>query len=153
MFDVGWSELLVIVVVALIAIGPKELPAVLRTVGQWTGKIRRMAAEFQGQFQEALREVEMADLQKQVKEVHENLTAPFDPLTMGEPAAKPASEVLPSQTTDQSAMTDQSVAAPPASPDATAIEVPAPGAAPVAAPSPDEKAAPVTPSDQGDRRA
>ena len=64
MFDIGWSELVVIAVVALIAIGPKELPGVLRTVGQYMGKIRRMASEFQGQFQEAMREAEMADLKK-----------------------------------------------------------------------------------------
>ena len=69
MFDIGWSELLVIGVVALIAIGPKELPAVLRSVGHWMGKIRRMAAEFQGQFQEAMREAEMADIKKQVDEM------------------------------------------------------------------------------------
>ena len=64
MFDIGWSELVVIAVVALIAIGPKELPGVLRMVGQWMGKARRMAGEFQGQFQEAMREAEMADLKK-----------------------------------------------------------------------------------------
>ena len=71
MFDIGWSELLVIAVVALIAIGPKELPGVLRMVGQWMGKARRMAAEFQGQFQEAMREAEMADLKKSFDEVRE----------------------------------------------------------------------------------
>lgn len=64
MFDIGWGELIVIGVVALIAIGPKELPGVLRTVGHWVGKMRRMANEFQGQFQEALREAELADLKK-----------------------------------------------------------------------------------------
>ena len=71
MFDIGWSELLLIAVVALVAIGPKELPGVLRMVGQWIGKARRMAAEFQGQFQEALREAEMADLKKSFDEVRE----------------------------------------------------------------------------------
>ena len=64
MFDIGWSELVVIGVVALIAIGPKELPGVLRMVGQWMGKSLRMAAEFQGQFNEAMREAEMADIKK-----------------------------------------------------------------------------------------
>jgi sec-independent protein translocase protein TatB len=64
MFDIGWSELVVIAVVALIAIGPKELPGVLRMVGQWMGKARKMAAEFQGQFNEAMREAEMADVKK-----------------------------------------------------------------------------------------
>jgi len=71
MFDIGWSELVLIGVVALIAIGPKELPGVLRTVGQWMGKARKMAAEFQGQFQEAMREAEMADLKKSFDEVRE----------------------------------------------------------------------------------
>ena|SRR5215813_1394613 len=71
MFDIGWSELVLIGVVALIAIGPKELPGVLRTVGQWMGKARKMASEFQSQFQEAMREAEMADLKKSFDEVKE----------------------------------------------------------------------------------
>jgi sec-independent protein translocase protein TatB len=71
MFDIGWSEFVVIAVVALIAIGPKELPGVLRMVGQWMGKARKMASEFQGQFQEAMREAEMADLKKSFDEVKE----------------------------------------------------------------------------------
>src|ERR1700729_3182859 len=71
MFDIGWSEFAVIAVVALIAIGPKELPGVLRMVGQWVGKARKMASEFQGQFQEAMREAEMADLKKSFDEVRE----------------------------------------------------------------------------------
>jgi sec-independent protein translocase protein TatB len=74
MFDIGWSELVVIAVVALIAIGPKELPGVLRMVGQWIGKARKMAAEFQGQFQEAMREAEMADIKKSFDEVKEAAT-------------------------------------------------------------------------------
>jgi sec-independent protein translocase protein TatB len=71
MFNIGWSEYLIIAVVALIAIGPKELPGVLRMVGQWVAKARKMAAEFQGQFQEAMREAEMADLKKSFDEVKE----------------------------------------------------------------------------------
>ena len=67
MFDIGWSELVVIGVVALIAIGPKELPGVLRAVGQWMGKIRRMASEFQGQFREAMHEAELEQLKQDVK--------------------------------------------------------------------------------------
>jgi sec-independent protein translocase protein TatB len=74
MFDIGWSELVVIAVVALIAIGPKELPGVLRMIGQWMSKARKMAAEFQGQFQEAMREAEMADLKKSFDEVKEAAT-------------------------------------------------------------------------------
>jgi sec-independent protein translocase protein TatB len=74
MFDIGWSELVIIAIVALIAIGPKELPGVLRMVGQWMGKARKMAGEFQGQFQEAMREAEMADLKKSFDEVKDVAT-------------------------------------------------------------------------------
>jgi sec-independent protein translocase protein TatB len=84
MFDIGWGELVVIGIVALIVIGPKELPTVLRTVGQWATKIRRMASEFQGQFQEAMREAEFADLKKQVDSIGDSArdltTGGFDPL-------------------------------------------------------------------------
>jgi sec-independent protein translocase protein TatB len=97
MFDIGWSEFLVIGIVALIAIGPKELPSVLRAVGQWVGKIRSMAADFQGQFQEAMREAEMSDLKKQVDDVTGNFTAPFDPIAETETKSYPAaSEPTPS---------------------------------------------------------
>ena len=83
MFDISWGELMLIGVVALIVIGPKELPGVLRMVGQWIGKIRRMAAEFQSQFQEAMREAEMSDLKTQVDELNataQGLNTQFDPL-------------------------------------------------------------------------
>jgi sec-independent protein translocase protein TatB len=82
MFDIGWSELLVIGIVALIVIGPKELPGALRTLGQWMGKIRRMASEFQGQFQDAMREAELADLKKEMDEMAAKAESygQFDPL-------------------------------------------------------------------------
>ncbi|MDF2619889.1 MAG: twin-arginine translocation protein TatB subunit [Xanthobacteraceae bacterium] len=73
MFDIGWSELLVIGIVALVVIGPKELPRVLRTVGQGIGKLRRMAGEFQGQFNEALREAELSDLKDNVTSLKNDL--------------------------------------------------------------------------------
>jgi sec-independent protein translocase protein TatB len=69
MIEFSWGHILVVAVVALIVIGPKELPTVLRTAGQWMGKIRRMAAEFQGQFQEAMREAEMADLKQHFDDI------------------------------------------------------------------------------------
>ena len=79
MFDISWSEFLLIGVVALIVIGPKELPGVLRTLGQYTRKVRGMAADFQNQFQEAMREAEMADLKKQVDDLAHDVKS-FDPL-------------------------------------------------------------------------
>jgi len=69
MFDFGSGELVVIGVVALVAIGPKELPGLLRTVGQAVGKLRRMAGDFQNQFNEAMREADMADAQKMISDI------------------------------------------------------------------------------------
>jgi sec-independent protein translocase protein TatB len=82
MFDIGWGELLLIGIVALIVIGPKELPGALRSLGQWMTKIRRMASEFQNQFQEAMREAELADLKKEVDEMagQASKMTQFDPL-------------------------------------------------------------------------
>jgi sec-independent protein translocase protein TatB len=79
MFDISWTEFLLIGVVALIVIGPKELPAVMRTLGQWTRKVRGMATEFQNQFQEAIREAEMGDLKKEVDDLAHDVKN-FDPL-------------------------------------------------------------------------
>lgn len=106
MFDIGWSEFLLIGIVALIAIGPKELPSVLRSVGQWVGKIRSMASDFQGQFQEAMREAEMSDLKKQVDDVTSNLTAPFDPASMMD--TPPPAEREPTPMADADAVTPPS---------------------------------------------
>jgi sec-independent protein translocase protein TatB len=79
MFGFGWGEMVVIGIVALIAIGPKELPTVLRTLGQYMGKVRRMANEFQGQFNEALREAELTDLQKHADDITKDISN-FDPM-------------------------------------------------------------------------
>jgi sec-independent protein translocase protein TatB len=75
MFDIAWSEMLLIGGVALIVIGPKELPNALRTAGQAIGKVRRMAAEFQGQFNDAMREAELTDLKKQVEDIGQSVQA------------------------------------------------------------------------------
>jgi sec-independent protein translocase protein TatB len=82
MFDFSWSELLLIGLVALIFIGPKELPGVLRTLGQWMSKIRRMAGDFQNQFHDAMREAELADLKKEVDDMAAQASqySNFDPL-------------------------------------------------------------------------
>jgi len=79
-FDVG--KLVVIGVVALIVIGPKDLPRVLRQVGNVMGKMRRMANEFQGQFMEAMREADVENLKKEVQSVADSakVDVAFDPI-------------------------------------------------------------------------
>jgi sec-independent protein translocase protein TatB len=69
MLGLDFSELLIIGVVALVVVGPKELPQLMRTVGQWVGKARRMATEFQGQMNEAIREAELDDVKKHVDDL------------------------------------------------------------------------------------
>jgi len=67
MFDIAWSELLVIGIVALVVVGPKELPVLLRTIGRYMGMIKRQAGEFRAQFDEAMREAELDQLKKEVE--------------------------------------------------------------------------------------
>jgi sec-independent protein translocase protein TatB len=62
MFDVGWSEILVIAVVLIVVVGPKDLPRMLRSFGRTTAKLRVMAGDFRRQFDEALREAELGDV-------------------------------------------------------------------------------------------
>lgn len=65
MFDVSWGEMLLIGAAALIFIGPKELPATLRALGQMTGKVRRMAGEFRAQFDDAMREADIDQVKRE----------------------------------------------------------------------------------------
>jgi len=66
MFDIGWTEMLVIAVVMIVVVGPKDLPGMLRTFGKTTKKLRSMAGDFQKQFNEALKEAELDDVKKSV---------------------------------------------------------------------------------------
>ncbi|MCX5577375.1 Sec-independent protein translocase protein TatB [Kaistia terrae] len=69
MLDIGWSELLLIAVVAIVVVGPKDLPPMLRALGRTVSKMRKMAGEFQGQFNEALKEAELDDVKKSFDEL------------------------------------------------------------------------------------
>ena len=70
MFDIGWSELLVIGVVAIVVVGPKELPRLMRTFGHYTGKLRAMASDFQRQFEDAVRDSEIDEVRKAMQDFH-----------------------------------------------------------------------------------
>lgn len=70
MLEVGWSEILVIALILIIVVGPKDLPAMLRTFGRMATRLRGMANEFKGQFDEALREADLDDVRKGLSEVN-----------------------------------------------------------------------------------
>jgi sec-independent protein translocase protein TatB len=73
MFDIGWTELLIIGVMALIVVGPKDLPVLLRTIGRYVGIIRKQASEFRAQFDEALRETEFDQIRKDVAGIKQDV--------------------------------------------------------------------------------
>src|SRR5947208_12592101 len=146
MFDIGWSELLLIGIVALIAIGPKELPGALRTLGQWMGKVRRMASEFQNQFHEAMREAELADLKKEVDEMATKAQsyAHFDPIEDVRRDLEKAAGPPP----DLDTLTDTAASPPPSASTPSASTPPAatPPASPPAAAETPSAAAPAEPA-------
>ncbi|MCB1510039.1 MAG: twin-arginine translocase subunit TatB [Hyphomicrobiaceae bacterium] len=77
MFDIGGYELLIIGIVALVVVGPKELPTLLRTIGRVVGMVRQQAQEFRNQFDEAMRETELAELKKSVDDLKAEAQAGF----------------------------------------------------------------------------
>lgn len=85
MFDIGATELLVIVIVAVIVIGPKDLPLALRTAGRWIGKIRRVSGHFRTGIETMIREAEMEEMEKKWREQNAQIMADH-PATQAEPA-------------------------------------------------------------------
>jgi sec-independent protein translocase protein TatB len=69
MFDIGWSEMAVIMLVALVVIGPKDLPRLARNLGQWVAKGRAMAREFQRSLEDMAREAELDDVKREIEKV------------------------------------------------------------------------------------
>ncbi len=84
MFDFDIGKLMVVAIVALAVIPPKDLPRVMRTVGQFVGRMRRMAAEFQGQFMDAMREADLDGVRKELEELKNQtrIQETFDPVGM-----------------------------------------------------------------------
>lgn len=92
MFDVSWSELLIVGIVALIVVGPKDLPRFLNTLGRYAGMVRRQANEFRSVFEQAMREAEMDEIQKEVRAVSEGVKASLDDATRSVESVKAAAE-------------------------------------------------------------
>lgn len=101
MFDIGWMELALLAGLAVIVVGPKDLPKMMRTIGQYTAKIRSVAREFQRSFDDMARESELDELRKQIAEVKANnpiqaakdaITHPLD--SVGTALREPENKIL-----------------------------------------------------------
>jgi sec-independent protein translocase protein TatB len=163
MFEIAWSELFLVLIVAIIVVGPKELPGMLRTFGRMMGKLRRAADDFRRQFDESVREAGGEDLQRELAELRRNNPLNEIRNTIEEAARQaeaPSPPRLPATEASTAAMAEASGAADPApalpqgapradetapqvseSPPAPASE-PAPPSAPEPALSPKEASAP-----------
>jgi sec-independent protein translocase protein TatB len=143
--DIGWSEMAVVLMVALIVIGPKDLPRVARQIGKWTGKARGMAREFQRSLDDMAREAELQDLKEEMEklsrtdmrqrieetidpegELRRSLTAPIDVDT--KPAPLPEGGLANPATPEAVPAPPPAIAAP-AEPPAAAVPTPPPAAA------------------------
>jgi sec-independent protein translocase protein TatB len=80
MFDIAWSELFVILIVALVVVGPKDLPKLMRKVGQWTGRARSMADQFRRSFDDMARQAELDELRTEVTKMKQQATQPLTDL-------------------------------------------------------------------------
>lgn len=101
MFEVAWSELLIVIIVAILVVGPKELPGLLRSAGRMIGKLRRQADEFRKHFDDAVREAGAEDLQRemqalrqhnpltQIRDTIEQAARDIDPQAPSAPVADP----------------------------------------------------------------
>ena len=139
MLDIGWAELAIIGVIVLIVVGPKELPRVLRAAGQWAGKARKIAREFQNSLDDMIRESELDTVKKDIEkatkfDIKKDIENAIDPkgdvkraletpaADAGEAPAADADETGPTAATSASPTPSAKVAPEPKLADATAAE-------------------------------
>ncbi len=95
MFDIGAAELLVVVVVAILVIGPKDMPAAMRTAGRWIGKLRRMSAHFRSGVDEMVRQAEIEEMEEKWSKRNKDIMAKYP--TGDEPEGGAPEDILPPQ--------------------------------------------------------
>jgi sec-independent protein translocase protein TatB len=98
MFDLSWSHILIFLVVALVVVGPKDMPRLLRIAGQWIGKARGMANEFRKSFDEMARQSELDELRQEIEnlrrerplsELENEMNRPLEPAPVMRPLDAP----------------------------------------------------------------
>jgi sec-independent protein translocase protein TatB len=134
MFDLEWSKLLVLGVVALLVIKPKDLPKALRTLGYWVRHARQVAAEFQSSIEQMAREAELADVKKDIEDATRHVTADIektiDPVEieqlLNEPTGTPPPSLEPPAAETTPAAEAAAVPPPAAAPDEPTLPFPEP---------------------------
>ncbi len=124
MFDIGWDEMLLTAIVAIVVIGPKDLPRALRTAGRWIGKVRRVSGHFRSGIESMIREAELEEMEKQWREQNAAIMAQ-------NPAAADPDPAHPNPASAEAALVgqDPGTGTPPAAPqDVAAAADPAPAA-------------------------
>jgi sec-independent protein translocase protein TatB len=122
MFDIAWSELLVIIVVALVVVGPKDLPRLMRTAGQWAGRARAMADQFRRSFDDIARQSELDELRNEVNRLQQ--TQLIDPRAEIESAMYPTGNPLSGSPMDDVSPVPASEPAPSIEPPSSSSAVP-----------------------------
>jgi sec-independent protein translocase protein TatB len=122
MFDIAWSELLVIIVVALVVVGPKDLPRLMRTAGQWAGRARAMADQFRRSFDDIARQSELDELRTEVNKLQQ--TQLIDPRAEIETAMYPTGNPLSGSPMDDVSPVPASEPAPSIAPPSSSSAVP-----------------------------
>jgi sec-independent protein translocase protein TatB len=131
MFDLGIGELLVILIVAVVVIGPKDLPLAMRTAGRWIGKMRRISAHFRSGIDTMVREAELEEMEKKWKAQNEEIMRRSAALTEAEPSAPVMTGPPPVATPPAEALPPHSADSPPVAPGAEPIaELPLPAPSP-----------------------
>lgn len=146
MFDVGAGELLVILIVAVVVIGPKDMPLAMRTAGRWIGKMRRISAHFRSGIDAMVREAELEEMEKKWKAQNEEIMRRSAALTEAEAGAPVMTGPPPVETPPEHRIAEEPPAAPapqpslfdkPQAPIATVtVGGPAPDPAPETSPPP-----------------
>lgn len=127
MFDIGVAELLVIIIVAVVVIGPKDLPLAMRTAGRWIGKVRRVSAHFRSGIDAMVREAELEEMEKKWKAQNEEIMRRSAALTAAE-AGAPLMTGPPAAGTPASGTTSGETTLAPGLPETPTAPAPAPEA-------------------------
>ena len=147
MLEVGWSEILVIALILIIVVGPKDLPGMLRNFGKMATRVRSMANDFKGQFDQAMREAELEDVTKGINDIRKlnptnSLRDAINPIRQfGEGIRsdlQKASDFTPKASTDTGTKVDELASDPVINPEPVASPIPPAAAMPVISPATSE---------------